>query len=208
MGLDKSQVRYWIKKRNNPNFHNKQLGGDKRSIFVKEELPIVHQQIIKFLAQNKTADAHDLCHFLSEKFSRSLSLSTCCNLVKKLGWSWRIPNRFQIHKYTVANISYYSSFLTTLQEIPMERIKFVDECHIVSKDLVNKKVLGLVGKRSFTSERTLREPSASLTLLTSLSNEVPIFFDYRIESNNQRNFADFVYYACKFGYLQNGDYLI
>ena len=34
LGLDTRMVRYWINKFQNPLFHNKQLGGDKRSMFL------------------------------------------------------------------------------------------------------------------------------------------------------------------------------
>jgi transposase len=98
--------------------------------------------------------------------------------------------------------------LQTIQNIPLEKLKFVDEAHVVSRELGTSKVLGLVGKRTYTRERTLNAPSASLTLLTSLVDEIPFFIDYRIQSNTQWDFADFLLLACEAGYLKKGDYLI
>lgn len=103
---------------------------------------------------------------------------------------------------------YYCTYLQTVQSIPIEKLKFVDEAHVISRDLGNRRVLGLVGKRTYTRERTLNAPSASLTLLTSLVDDIPFFIDYRIQSNTQWNFADFLLLACKGGYLTEGDYLI
>jgi len=87
---------------------------------------------------------------------------------------------------------YYIDFLNEIQKIPIGKIKFADECHIVSKDLGVKKVLGLVNNRSFISENTINESNASLTILTTLTHEAPVIIDYRIESNNQWDFTDFV----------------
>ena len=54
----------------------------------------------------------------------------------------------------------------------------------------------------------MNDPSASLSLLTSLVDDVPFFIDYRLASNTQWDFAEFVYLACKAGYLKDGDYLV
>lgn len=103
---------------------------------------------------------------------------------------------------------YYCTYLQSVQLIPLEKLKFCDEAHVISKDLGKRKVLGVVGKRTFTRENTLNQPSASLTILTSLTDQVPIFADYRIASNTQWNFADFLLEACKAGYLKDGDHLV
>lgn len=69
-------------------------------------------------------------------------------------------------------------------------------------------MLGIKGKRTYTREKTLNEPSASLTLLTALDQDVPFYIDYRISSNTQWDFAEFLLQACKAGYLSAGDFLV
>lgn len=62
-------------------------------------------------------------------------------------------------------------------------------------------------KRIYSQENSLNEPSASLTLITSLDAE-PLLFDYRIDNNDQWNFLEVVLYACSSEFLKRGDYLI
>jgi len=98
--------------------------------------------------------------------------------------------------------------LQTICELPIEKLKFGDESHIVAKGLHSKRVLGIVGKRSYTRDSTLHQTSASLSILTSLTNETPFFVDYRVESNTQSDFSNFIFLACQHGFLKNGDYLV
>jgi len=47
-----------------------------------------------------------------------------------------------------------------------------------------------------------------LTVLTSLTSDLPVAFDMREESNNQWDFLYFVHYTLESGHLMNGDYLV
>lgn len=179
-------------------------------IVKKEHYKLIFEELLHFLKTHPCAKQNDVHRHL-EKIYGSISLSVSNALLKKLGWSWRVPTRFQTHKYTVRNLYYYSQYIQVLTAIPLTKLKFADESHIVWKDLGSKRVLGLKGKRTWTRESTLNQPSASLTLLTSLANgpNDPLFFvDYRIESNTQWDFVDFVRAACCNGYLVNGDFLV
>lgn len=84
-----------------------------------------------------------------------------------MGWSWKIPSKFQINKYKLSNMIRYVLYLENIQNIPEHKIKFLDESHIVSKDLTKRKVLGLKCRRVFVKENTLNQKHASLTSLTS-----------------------------------------
>jgi len=116
--------------------------------------------------------------------------------------------QFQIGKYSLKNMWNYLQYLKAMSQIPVTKLKFADEAHIVSNNLTNNRVLGIVGKRSYTRVHTLNHPSASLTLLTSLEQIPPLVIDYRIQSNTQWNFLEFVHSCCKQGFLVTGDYLI
>jgi hypothetical protein len=165
-------------------------------------------EIICFLKENTRAKGNDVRKHFEEIYKLPIGISTSNRLLKKLGWSWRVPTRFQVHKYTYKNMLYYTKYLQCISEIPIEKLKFVDEAHVFASDLACKRVLGITGKRTYVKEATLHKSSASITLLVSLTNEIPFFLDYRIESNSQFDFANFVFDACKKGFLQSGDYLI
>ncbi len=171
-------------------------------------MPIFQRELINFLHEFSSASEKETRLYLTYLFQKNITYHTLRRILKKIRWSWRVPSRFQTYKYTFSNLFYYCEFLKAVQDIPMQKLKFIDEGHIVSKDLGRKKVLGIVNTRSYTKERTIHEASASLTVLCTLTEEVPVIYDYRLESNTQWDFADFVYYCCKEGYLIEGDVLI
>jgi transposase len=207
LGLDKRMVRYWLNKFFDPKFHCKQLGG-KKGIFTTEQYPILKDEILSFLLKSPRADSYKVRDYIQEMFGVTFSVETMRKILKKLNWSWKVPTKFQTNKYSISNLNYYCDYIQTIQMVPLEKLKFADESHIVSRDLVSKKVLQIIGKRAYTQERTLNAPSASLTILTSLTNELPLFFDYRLESNTQWDFVEFVFQACSFGFLVEGDFLV
>jgi transposase len=125
-----------------------------------------------------------------------------------MNWTWRIPCKFQTSKYTFSNILYYLQYLREVGEIPNHKLKFADEAHVIAKDLTHRKILGIIGKRTYTKVNTPCNASASLTILTTLMEDQPLAIDYREESNTQWDFALFVNYCCREGYLVAGDYLI
>lgn len=176
--------------------------------FSVDELIVVKKSILARMTAMPLTNEMDLRSYLESTFQRKLSKGTLYRLLKSLGWSWRVPTKFQIHKYSFANLNYYSSYLQFIQTIPLDMLKFADEAHIVSRDLSKKRVLGVIGKRTYTKENTLSQPSASLSLFTSLADENLFFVDYRIASNTQWNFADALLLACKAGFLTKGNFLI
>lgn len=97
----------------------------------------------------------------------------------------------------------YFSYLDWLETVDPLRLKFLDESHFVPKQLAkgNGHVWSVKGSRFYTRNNALAQArfvnlvllflvfnlSASVTLITSISpaQEVPIFIDYRVETNDQ-----------------------
>jgi len=200
-------VRYWIKKFLNPGFHSGEHGGDHRGHFSPQQQQILMIVIIEFLKIVPTADLAAVTKHVALVSNQDISKSTVARLLHKHRWSWKVPTRFQIQKYSAANLIRYLNYLQTVQQIPPSKLKFADESHLVSKDLTKRTVLGMKCTRVYVKEKTLHEAHASLTVLVSHSG-APITFDYREESNTQWNFTDFVLHCCITGALEAGDYLI
>jgi len=131
-------------------------------------------------------------------------------IFKSWRWSYRIPERKQLLKYTKANILYYGTYITSIYNIPWERLKFVDEAHFISKDLHRRRAIGLKGSRTHVVVKDgLINTSLSLTIMTSLSNtEQPIVCSARNNSNTEVDFAGFILYCIQDGHLQRGDLLV
>jgi len=129
-------------------------------------------------------------------------------MFKQMRWSWRIPTRVQLNKFNRKNLEQYAHYVHCVQDIPWDKLKFADEAHVVEKQVNKRKVLGVVGNRTWVTDRSLHGKSFSMTILTALDPQLPVVFDFREESNSQWDFVNFVVFCLTSGYLTAGDYLV
>jgi hypothetical protein len=130
-------------------------------------------------------------------------------IFQRWGWRWKKPVRRQIEKYSMQNIEKYLCFLAGVSDIPMERLKFLDEAHFVSKDLHRRQAMGEPGEPVFVITSAKLDLSYSLTLLTSLADlQHSCVIDLRTNSNTQWDFASFILFCLQNNHLTAGDYLI
>jgi len=169
---------------------------------------LVSRTLIEILSTHPTANLSELCFRLSWKFHRVCTRQTASRLLKQMGWSWRIPTRVQVKKFRRDNVQRYAHYVDCIQDIDWSKLKFADEAHVVSRSLAKKKVLGVVGNRTWVTTDDLHGRSFSVTLLTTFNREQPIIFDIREESNTQWDFLKFVLFCVNHGHLVEGDYLI
>lgn len=45
-------------------------------------------------------------------------------------WSWKKPSRSQLEKYTDSNVEHYINFVLWVKEVPLEKLKFLDEGNV------------------------------------------------------------------------------
>lgn len=69
--------------------------------------------------------------------------------------------------------------------VDKSKLKFLDESHFVPRQLTNEKVWGLQEKRVYTRVNSLSERNSSVTLIVSLDPENPLYYDFRVENNDQ-----------------------
>jgi uncharacterized protein YuzB (UPF0349 family) len=177
--------------------------------FQQSEKKVVCQYVIEFLTAFPTSTLKDISEELSACFLRTVSISVVRKILSEMNWSWKVPTRFQVWKYSQENLEKYLMYIEWVQSLPdYSKIKYLDESHFVSRQLFSNKAWGSKNKRIYTSENTLNEPSSSVTLIVSLDFEKPVFYDIRVENNDQWAFLEVIEYACFSGYLSNGDTLI
>jgi hypothetical protein len=211
LGLHRARIRYWFIKFHDPeNFHPGDHGGRKnQGTFKTWEFPFVVESVCLFFKENPEASLTEVCEDLSYIFDRRVTKPVASRFLRHvMKWSWRIPTQFQIQKYSEANIEYYINFIDWIQQIDYSRLKFMDESHIVAKQLDKKKICGMINNRSYTKRNNLNEPHGSLSLLVGLGEHDPIFFDYREDSNDQFDFLSFAIDALTAGALVEGDFFI
>jgi len=106
-----------------------------------------------------------------------------------------------------ANLHWYAHIEYTIQDLDWTHVQFADECHVVSRNLRDKKVLGVVGQRTWVPDNTLHTKSLSFTLMVSLSSTSPLVYNINENSNTQWDFTFFVSYCVQRGLLVAGDIL-
>ena len=76
-----------------------------------------------------------------------------------MGWSWQVPTRFQIKKYEPDNMIRYLKYLKWVGQQLWDKLKFLDEAHVVLHELHKKKFWGWMakelGSRQIHSEKLL-----------------------------------------------------
>lgn len=87
-------------------------------------------------------------------------------------------------------------------------IKYLDECHFDGRDCKIRYARGKKGERVCIPNYTPLNERVSVTLLTSLTDNIPVYFDIRESSNTQFDFFGFVISAITAGRLIAGDILI
>jgi hypothetical protein len=206
--VSRGKLYYWHTKCFDQTFHPLYHGGWRNGTFNPDEVASVIDWVIKFFEDNPLVSLSDVTEHVSREFGRKVSYQCMSRFLQSMNWSWKIPTRFQIHKYNIANIERYFTYVEWIQNQEWSKLKFLDESHFVPKDLGHRKVCGMKNQRVYTREETLRDAHSSVTIITSLDPNIPVYFDYREQSNTQHNFLDFILVAIAENILVDGDFLI
>lgn len=87
-------------------------------------------------------------------------------------------------------LEFYVMFVEWIQNFDdKSKIKFLDESHFVPRFLNKEKVWGFQGKKVYTKVNSLSEKSSSVTLIVSLNPDNPLYYDIRVETNDQVCFS-------------------
>jgi hypothetical protein len=66
---------------------------------------------------------------------------------KQWHWSLKKPSHQQLQKYSIVNIGRYLQHVTGILQFPVERLKYLDESHFVSRDMQPKLSRGEEGEK-------------------------------------------------------------
>lgn len=130
----------------------------------------------------------------------------------------------------VENMQRYRDHIEWISQVDLRRIKFLDEVHVVAKDVSRRHACGPCGERIVGGSRLLFAclifvivrgthfaERYSLTTICRLPHRVfdatapledPTYVQARIETNNANDFLDFVVSAIRDRFLVHGDILV
>ena len=206
-GFSKGFHNYWKSKLLDPTFHSNAHGGKRYTKFGPYD-NIVHSLVWACLKRDPTTHPVRVCAFLAEH-NVQINMRYVQRLFVSWHWNRKKPVRHQVNKYKIKNILYYYDFLWGVKNIPWLKLKFLDECHFVSKDSYCTYVHCKRGTNVILLNLPRLDQSFSLTFLTNLANvSMPFFVSVRENSNSQWDFVEFITSAILAGSLSPGDFLI
>lgn len=124
-------------------------------------------------------------------------------------WTWRKPDRVSKNRFRPDNIQRWARYVQQIQFVDWRRLKFFDESHCVSKNLLSAKICGPRGANLRVFDEFPDATRLNVLLLTSIEHgNAPLFYTINSGTNNAWSFLQFVIDAVYAGYVVNGDILV
>ena len=111
-------------------------------------------------------------------------------------------------KFTHENISRTIAFKLGVLQIDPQRLKYLDQCHFISKTLWRKLVLSPVNERVFAVRDNTLDTAGrgSLSLATSISQPGPMFNAcFNTDANSSDHFFRWFLELIRTGFVRSGD---
>lgn len=87
-------------------------------------------------------------------------------------------------------------------DVPPEKLKFMDEAHVVERDLLKKKkVLTMVNKRKWVPDQSLHSKGFTIMLMITLDPQKPRYVNFNFENNSGIDVLLFVASAIREGII-------
>jgi len=213
--LSKSLIRYHRKKLQQPYFRKAGHGGLRWVKFMPTERQRVARVLWNLVKNNPQPNIQAYAHEINVHLSTipdfpDVSYDDVRSQFLQWDWSWKIPATEQMAKYTVANLLRRFNYINWIHTSANFRtLKFLDEVHFESKNLLEKK---LVGPKSYKTKRisgcSLDERYTATCLLTPQRSQLPLEFVIRKDTNTQWDFYEFISHCVETGALVKGDHLV
>jgi hypothetical protein len=212
--ISKKHVRYYLKKFICSGFHSGQHGGLRWQKYLPPQLRQLYNQLWDLIKNKPQPTVKAFVDELNSKNAFDpdfpiVSKNDVLTIFKKWKLTWKIPIRFQYAKYSPENMLRYFNYLYWFHQIPLSKVKYMDEGHFESQKAVTKKLLGPSHERVYGISRgNLNERITATVLLTPQRTEKPLEFLISKEYNTQWHFFDFIVHCVKHGALNQGDILV
>lgn len=136
MTVSRSQLSYWRKKINNPTFHSKSWGGARNFSFSQKTREKITQLLLEANEKDPSANLAEYQQIL-EKNGLVVSQMYIRRIFYSLKYTWKVPLRKIINKFSASNVFKYSEFLKWMMSLQTwTHVKYMDEVHfnLESKD--------------------------------------------------------------------------
>ncbi len=148
-GLSRDQIRYWKKKIVNANFRNGTWGGNRRSKYNVDQ-KIVLTFLLRYLVDKLPTLSLRQYQIQLAHAGFELSRPTICRIIRDFGYSRKVAEYKQRQKFTSENVSRMLHHVLLMPDLlrlyGIDRIKFLDEVHFVTKGMDRQYGYSVKGK--------------------------------------------------------------
>lgn len=205
-GLSMHQVRYWVRRKRSGKTAT-QGGSRYRKLTDLDKLYLV--ELGKRYPQSNLSLFNKALRVLT---GTTVTNATISRYFTQIGWSYHCVEHKQRLKYTQENLMRYLHHIIAMPDIArqkgLEKIKYLDEVHFVSKQMQKQKGIGPRGRRIVVRSNCSLTENYSMTLMTNLQQDSPYNASLRAGSNTQYDFSLFICRCIRSGYLVDGDILV
>lgn len=140
-------VKYHKMKALKPELHPFSHGGRRYTKYNDYTVTIIKSILLILSNMKTTLNINQICDLLNSILLLSSPIKSwnVSKWIDELDLSFKVPSRFQHHKFSDNNMMNYQIFLQLIKDFPLRKIKFIDESHFYPKELQKKKVLSKKG---------------------------------------------------------------
>jgi len=208
--VSQRKARYWGTKFISPQtFHPNSHGGARHWKWPLNKRIAFETALWRILRTNPTLSGHQIVSQLNLFGFDDVQESFVRQTLQRWRWSLKRPTHLQLQKFSQGNLLRYVRYAVGILQVPVAKIKYLDEAHFVSRELQTKQAWGERGEKVYVFSNANLKTSFSLTVLTRLdSADSSVVADIHYESNTQWDFMAFIIYCIQSGALLAGDYLV
>jgi transposase len=202
-------VGYHQKKALDPTFHPGKHGGRRYSQFSPERQAMIELFVWGKLKADPTLRVYDYVTALAVEAGVTVNRWWIDRLFARWGFTWKKPMYKQLLKYTAANIIHTVHYVVSIRDVPLHRLKYLDEASFASRSLRRARALSEKGRPvHITSNNSISE-TYTVTILTKLDAVEPVVVsNFRTDTNTAEDFLNCVRQLVVEFHLWHGDVLV
>jgi transposase len=209
-GISSQRAYYYKQKVSNPNFRRYLHGQTPKRckpVWLKKEIVRIVEETS---TNNPNATLMNFKNEVAKQFNLSVSISFIARTIIKAGYRYKKNSNQRHYKFSQANQLYYREYIERIRTYNRRTIYYLDESHYSSKALTLDYGWTLKGTRRVQIEKKLPSKSYSVTLITSINEELePTFVSsLREGSNNCQNFGAVLIEAIEQEYILPNSILV
>jgi len=208
LAVSPSFVAYWAQKKADPTFHAGSWGGARHFSFSPPQRAALEILLWTMVKANPLCSLAEYVEGL-KYYGFVVNIKYVSRVFLQWRWSYKKAREQHVLKYTLENNIYYARYVIAIRDFAWDILKFFDESSFPARELRRQHGWAEKGRALSVAHDKTGDCTYTVTLLTSLVNDPPIFITHPHDGRNDAfDFLAFVIAIIEADYLQPGDMLI